>query len=224
MRLGLLGGSFNPPHVGHLRLAIEVREALGLDRVDLVPAAVQPLKHGGDMLPFERRTRLLDLAVAGVPGLAVNPLEAERPGPSYTVDTLTILAGQAPGADLHLIMGAENLLKLPLWHRGLDLPGLTNLAVVGREDVGPAQVAEALARFWPLARPEPGEPVPTWRFPQGTALRFLPIRRLDVSSTDIRDRWRRGASLRFLLPEAVERELEEGKEWVAAAWGQIGVA
>ncbi len=225
LRLGLLGGSFNPPHVGHLRMAIEAREALALDRVDLVPAAMQPLKHGGEMLPFADRVRLLELALDRVPGLGLNLVESERPGPSYTADTLAVLRERNPGAELFYILGAENLQKLPLWRQGLDLPHLANLVVLGREDLGLAQVARDITHYWPKAVPHPATDQAgqsSWTLAPNATIHFLPLRRLDVSSTDIRERWRKSQSLKFLVPSAVEEELVKGWPGLDEAWGSTG--
>lgn len=219
-RLGILGGSFNPPHVGHLRLAIEAREMLGLDRVDLLPAAVQPLKHGGDMLPFADRARLLALALRGVPGLGLDLIEGERSGPSFTCDTLELLGQRHPGSELFYILGAENLQKLPQWKRGLELPRLATLAVLGRENQGFDQVGGAVERFWPGAAPFEEGPAPGWDLPDGGRVLFLAVRRLDISSTDVRARWRKGQSLAFLVPGAVEEELARGWPGLTEAWGR----
>jgi nicotinate-nucleotide adenylyltransferase len=218
-RLGILGGSFNPPHVGHLRLAIEAREMLALDRVDLLPAAVQPLKRGGDMLPFADRARLLTLALSGVPGLGLDLIEGERSGPSFTCDTLELLGQRHPGAAIFSILGAENLQKISIWKRGLELPRLATLAVLGRENQGFEQVGGAVGRFWPGAKPCEDAPAPGWDLPDGGRVLYLAVRRLDVSSTDVRARWRKGESLKFLVPDAVEAELAKGWPGLTEAWG-----
>ncbi|MDL2272823.1 nicotinate-nicotinamide nucleotide adenylyltransferase, partial [Desulfovibrio sp. OttesenSCG-928-I05] len=88
--VGIFGGSFNPPHIGHMRLALEVQEALRPDRLDFLPTAVSPHKGRRQVLPFTTRARMLEESIKGIPGLAVNPMESERDGPSYTVDTLRI--------------------------------------------------------------------------------------------------------------------------------------
>ena len=120
----ILGGSFNPPHVGHLRLAVEVREALGdlVTGVDLVPCAVPPHKDASDLLPFGLRAALVEACIAGLPWLACNRLEGRRQGPSYTWDTLTAYRQAAPGTDLYFILGSPDFAQLPLWRRGTELP------------------------------------------------------------------------------------------------------
>ena len=136
VRLGILGGTFNPVHVAHVRLALEMAEALNLDRVELIPAARPPHKPGEGMLPFELRAALLSLAVEGLDRLSVNLMEAERPGPSYTWDTLQELAVRNPEADMYFIMGASDLLNVHLWRRGAELGSLANLAVATRDHLG----------------------------------------------------------------------------------------
>src|SRR5512142_198557 len=135
-RLGILGGTFNPVHVGHMRLALEMAEALSLDRVEFIPAARPPHKPDEGMLPFDLRAQLLSLSIDGASGLAVNLMEAERPGPSYTWDTLVELSRQRPDTDLYFIMGASDLLNLHLWRRGPELGQLANLAVSNRDRLG----------------------------------------------------------------------------------------
>ncbi len=105
MKIGILGGSFNPVHNGHVRMAIEVLERLSLDRVELVPAKQPPHKQEGDILPFDLRLELVNQAIDGVPGLGSNPLEGEREGPSYTCDTLNCYRTEQPDSDFFFIVG-----------------------------------------------------------------------------------------------------------------------
>lgn len=215
-RLGVLGGTFNPVHVGHVRQAIEMAEALSLDRVELIPAARPPHKAGEGMLPFEVRAALLELAVEGVPGLFVNRMEAARPGPSYTCDTLAELAAKRPDANVHFIMGASDLLNLHLWKRGPSLADLASLAVSTREDLGLPEVTAYLA-----GRPEfgwtPDGPW-AWRSGSGRSIRLVDIPRLDISASFVRDRFRRGSCLRYLVPPGVEAELERIRDLALTAW------
>ncbi len=105
MRIGILGGSFNPVHTGHVRMAIETLERLSLDRVELVPAKKPPHKDEADILPFELRLELVNRAVQGIPGLGSNPLEGERRGPSFTCDTLTCYRTEQPETEIYFIVG-----------------------------------------------------------------------------------------------------------------------
>ncbi len=222
-KIGLFGGSFNPPHNAHIRAAIEVREALGLDAVEFIPSARPPHKEGAPMLPFAMRKRLLSLAIEGRRGLRINALEGERAGPSYTFDTLTALGARHPKEGLYFIMGAGDLFKLPSWRRGLELGKLSNLVVMSREGEEFPEISafvnehagelgagawDAKTSVWPLA--------------SGLVITYLPIPRLDISASDIRQRWRQGRSLACLTPEAVERELYANRGAVSAAWGENG--
>ena len=215
-RLGVLGGSFNPVHIGHVRLALEMAEALSLDRVELIPAARPPHKQGEGMLPFTLRAELLRLAVEGVDGLALNLMEADRPGPSYTWDTLTELSRQHPGADLHFIMGALDLVNLHLWRRGPELTTLANLAVSTRERLSREEVGSYMA-----AHPEFGcEPDGSgvWRAPSGRRVTLVDVPRLDISASFIRERFRRGSNLRYLVPPGVEEHINRLRSEVLAVW------
>lgn len=218
MNVGLLGGSFNPLHVGHLRLAVETGEALGLDRVELLPAARPPHKDGEGMLPFALRAALCEAAAHGLPALFVNPCEVDRPGPSYTVDTLSALAEARPGDAFTFILGATDLLALPGWRRGLDIPLLAHLAVAGRGAHGLERVAAFVADTWPGARPLGPD---AWELPGGRRLAWIGARRMDVSSSDVRRRWVAGSPVRGLVPECVEALLAERADEVRRAWSGV---
>ena len=134
MGIGILGGSFNPVHIGHLRLALEVLEApvAALEYVELLPCAEPPHKPREGILPFELRSALLEVAGRRIPRLRVNRLEGMRSGPSYTWDTLTAYAAQYPGQRPVFILGGEDFATLPQWFRGLELPQLADFVVVPR--------------------------------------------------------------------------------------------
>ncbi|BBD06934.1 nicotinate (nicotinamide) nucleotide adenylyltransferase [Desulfovibrio ferrophilus] len=215
MKVGLLGGCFNPVHNGHLRLALETGERLGLDRVELVPAAVPPHKSGDGMLPFGLRAELCEAAIAGVEMLRVNRLEGEREGPSYTVDTLRALTAQRLEDEFTFILGSEDLFVLPDWHQGVLIPGLVNLAVAGRRDGGLEAVRLFVEQTWAGAESLDDA---SWRLPQGRRLSFIPAGRLDISASDIRQRWIDGQSVRGLVPEAVERLMDEHGDEVRTVW------
>lgn len=218
-RLGILGGSFNPAHIGHLRLACEARETLRLDRVDLMPAAHPPHKQAADMLPYPLRLRLLSLALNDQPGLSVSEIEGVLPPPSYTYHTLRAYRDLFPAAELFFILGSRDLWTLPSWRRGLELVQLAHLAVADREGDGVEAVHEFVLTHYPDAE----QTSPSEHFlPGGGLVRHFPIPRLDVSSTMLRDRWRQGRSLAWLIPEAALREMERLKGAVEVAWGKQG--
>ena len=216
MKIGILGGSFNPVHVGHLRAAIEVRERLGLDRLELVPAKQPPHKQAGDILPFDVRLELVSRAIGDIPGLGSNPLEGERPGPSFTCDTLHCYRTEQPESELWFALGASTFLDLDKWRRGLEIPAMASLAVVNRWEAAP-QVAEFIASRWPEAEAD-GDGV--WFFPDGHAIRLLDIPRLDVKGGHIRRRWAERRSLRFLVPPVVEDYLERNADELERYWGK----
>jgi nicotinate-nucleotide adenylyltransferase len=216
LRLGILGGSFNPVHVAHVRLAVEMAEALNLDRVELIPAARPPHKSGEGMLPFELRAELLSLAIQDIDSLRVNLMEAERPGPSYTWDTLKELAARNPKADIHFIMGASDLLNLHLWRNGTELGSLANLAVATRDHLGREEVESYLSAR-PEIRCEPDGP-DRWRMDSGKSIELVDIPRLDISASFVRERFRRGANLRFLIPREVEEQLNRQRDQILKIW------
>ena len=187
MRVGLLGGTFNPVHTGHVRLAVEVLETLGLDRVELVPAGAPPHKSGAGLLPFALRAELCRAAAEGVPGLEVNPLEGDRPGPSYTIETLRQLAASRPGDEFFFILGMGEFLVLHEWREGLRLPEYAHLVAASRAGADPDAADTRLeaqerarryaGRHWPGIKPAPPE---QWVLPTGRRLLFLEIGRAHV--------------------------------------------
>lgn len=182
MRLGILGGSFNPIHHGHLIIAERAAEAARLDRVLLIPAAQPPLKDAKDVAPAAERLALVRAAVRGHPLFQASDLEIRRGGVSYTVDTLRELERRVPTAEPFLILGADAAELLPRW-KSID------------------DVAER-ATFLFAARP--GHEIRA-RMPKQ---KIVDVPLLDISSTEIRDRLRRGLSVRWLVPEPVRRRLE----------------
>jgi nicotinate-nucleotide adenylyltransferase len=216
LRIGLLGGSFNPVHCGHLRNALESMEALGLDRVDLVCAAQPPHKAAAaEVAPFEDRFALVQAAVDGVAGLAASDIEAKRDGPSYTVETLEAYRRLAPSAELYFLFGLETLYQVHTWREGLRLPDLANLVALQRKKDDPGRLPGYVAKHWPGAR-SLGESA--WEFPSGAGLRLLEAPVLEVSGTDIRQRWLAGRSVRCLVPAAVAAAMEERRAVLERAW------
>jgi nicotinate-nucleotide adenylyltransferase len=216
MKIGILGGSFNPVHTGHVRMAVEVLEQLGLDRVELVPASEPPHKRGKDVLPFDLRMELVHRAIADIPGLGANPLEAERPGPSFTCDTLTCYRTQAPENELYFILGASTFLELHNWRRGLEIPALSSLVVVNRWEAAD-DVAGFVAEHWPEAV---SEAEGAWRLPGGTSIRLLDTPRLDIKGGHIRRRWLDRRNLSLLVPDGVRDLLEERAAEIQTHWGE----
>lgn len=178
MRIGLFGGSFDPPHLGHWLVAIDALERLGLDRVDFVPAAAQPLKAAGHGAPADARLAMVRAMAAGDARVGVNPAEIERGGLSFTVDTVSAYRAAHPGDDVHLLVGADAAASLSRWREPDRLLGMVRLVVLARGE---------------------GSPVAAW--PPGTVV--LPNRRVDISSTEVRARVRDGLSIRGFVADAV---------------------
>ena len=195
--LGFLGGAFDPVHIGHLRGAMAVRDTLNLERVDLIPAAQSPLKDQATV-DAVHRLAMLDRAVVGLPGIAVDARELDRTGPSYTADTLAGLRREH-GAERTLvwIVGADILATLPQWSRWRELLEFAHLVVMGRPDAEPhpSEVSAWLAenkidQASLLSRPS-----------GGVFTLAQPL--LEISSSDIRAMLAAGRDPRFLLPDGV---------------------
>jgi nicotinate-nucleotide adenylyltransferase len=185
-RTAVLGGSFNPIHYGHLLLADDVVELLGLDRVLFVPAARPPHKPNADLAPAPDRYAMVELAIAGHPTFAVSDVEFRRSGPSYTIDTLEALG--IPREQLFLIVGSETFLDLLSWRSPRRVADLAQLAVVPR--VGSAFDVESAA-VRKVVHEIGHEPV------------VVRASSLPISASDLRRRVREGRSIAYRLPEAV---------------------
>jgi nicotinate-nucleotide adenylyltransferase len=186
--IGVLGGTFDPVHWGHLAIGESAREALGLSRVLFVPAARPPHKLSRDVSRSEHRLAMLEAAVADNPAFAVSRVEVDRRGPSYTVDTLADLSREHRAAQLWFILSAEALAGLADWHEPDRMFELACLAIVpraGRPTIEPAWLEAAF----------PG---------RAERVRWIDGPAIDVSASDIRARARSGRSIRYLVPPAVE--------------------
>jgi nicotinate-nucleotide adenylyltransferase len=192
VRLGILGGTFNPPHLGHLVCAQEAYIQLELQRVILIPARQPPHKLLDEEPGAEHRLELCRLAVEGDPRFEVSELELNREGPSYTVDTLSSLRSSAPDTDLYLILGGDIAAGLPEWHEPERVLSLATVAIAKRRGT-PGKVVERS-----LARVEGGD-----------RARFFHMPPIGVSSTFIRERVRAGQSIRYLVPDKVASYIED---------------
>ena len=186
MRLGILGGTFNPPHLAHLICAQEAYLWLGLDAVILMPARIPPHKPVDDEPGPEHRLELCRRAVNGDPHLQVSSLEVQREGPSYTVDTLKALHAETPDTELFLIVGGDVAAGLPRWREPEQVLSLATLAVAKRRGTARTAVEDALAEI-----------------PGGDRARFFRMPRIGISSTEIRRRVRAGQPIRYLVPDRV---------------------
>ncbi len=190
-RLGILGGTFDPPHFGHLVLAENGRVQLALDRVLFVLAGQPPHKPGQPITDGVRRVAMVEAAIAGNGAFCVSRVDLERPGPHYTVDTLALLRDRYPDAEFFFLMGGDSLEEFAHWR---DAPGIlrqTRLAVMPRWGSTPD-----MAR---LERAVPGI---------ARRLSWLDAPTLDVSSTELRRRVRQRLPLRYLVPAAVETYIQ----------------
>ena len=190
MHLGILGGAFNPPHLGHLWLAQEAHARLELDQVLLVPVGRAPHRTLAADPGAEQRLRMVELAAAGDERLVASPIEVERPGTSYTVDTLRSLREIASAAELTLILGADQARRLRDWHRPQDVLRLAQLAVAEREGATRDDVVAELGDL------EGAESTIGFGMP-----------RIDVSSTLVRERVTAGLPIRYLVPDRVAEHI-----------------
>ena len=228
LRIGILGASFNPVHIGHLRLALEMREALALTHVDLLPCALPPHKSAIGILPFDLRVRLLRTAIRGLDGLRINSVEGERDGPSYTWDSLRDYVSRQPDARHFFILGCEDFCTLPQWHKGLELPQLADFVVVPRDGAGAERFTQAVRQNWPEALPCPFDDLAShlaalteagaFALSKGARLLYLPLTRLDISASILRRRFAAGLDIHFLLPPATLKCLEAERRLVEAYW------
>jgi nicotinate-nucleotide adenylyltransferase len=187
VRIGILGGTFNPPHLGHLICAQEAYLQLGLDRVTLIPARVPPHKPVEDEPGAEHRLELCRLAIHGdEERLDVSDVEITRQGPSYTVDTLEELHSRAPDHELFLIVGGDIAAGLATWHRPDRVLALATLAVAKRRGTSRATVDEALGTL-----------------PGAERTRFFRMPRIGISSTMLRQRVQDGQPIKYYVPDAV---------------------
>jgi nicotinate-nucleotide adenylyltransferase len=201
--IGVLGGSFNPVHFGHLRAAEEVREGQALDTMLLVPAAVPPHKDTAALAPAHHRLRMLELAIAGRAHLRVARQELDRPGPSYSIDTLRALRAEIGGTRLVFVVGWDAFHDFATWKEHTEIFATCDVVVVTRP---PGPTALTLADI-PVAAKDAFCYDPSsesFRHASGHVLSLQRITALDISAAAIRARVAAGRSIGFLVPDAVE--------------------
>jgi nicotinate-nucleotide adenylyltransferase len=183
LRLGLFGGTFDPPHIGHLVVAQDVVEALELDRLLFVPARMPPHKTDREISPPGIRLEMVLAMAAGNDRFGVSEVELSRGGPSYTVDTLSHFREQDPEAEIFFVMGSDQATALDTWQEPGRVVALATLVVMDRAGAG----------------------VPSGKFLS------VPVTRVDISATEIRKRVLDGRSIRYLVPEAVRQIIESNR-------------
>lgn len=195
MRLGVFGGTFDPVHVGHLILAEQCREQGRLDQVLFVPAARPPHKEEGALTPFDKRAEMLALAIAGHAAFRIEDMEKDRPGPSYTIETLELLQTKHAGAELILIVGSDTLHDMAQWREPSRILELASL-LVARRPGWPMKSAEQVAIELSVDA----------RIPRLQEV-IMPL--IEISSRDLRRRLAECRSVRYMIPRAVEAYIAE---------------
>lgn len=208
-KLGIIGGTFNPIHRGHIQAAVEVRRIMNLDRVMFIPAALPPHKDHAPLEDFSHRLEMVKAAISGRTGLEVSDMEGKRAGPSFTVDSLAYLHQQyGPGLELFFILGFEAFLDLPTWKDYEKLFNLTNFVVINRPRLEDHQIIKLLKANVALGF--------SWdknnrliKFENGYSIYLCQTPLLDISSTEIRQLLASGQSPEKHLPEKVFRYILE---------------
>ena len=202
MRVGVLGGTFDPPHLGHLILAQEACQALSLAQVLFVPAGEPWRKAGRELSPREQRLAMMGKAVSGNPAFAVSTAEVDRPGRSYTAETMAELRRQfGAETELFFIMGADSLADFPHWHDPLRILELARLAVAERSPLGNEALEEALSEELAEALRE--------------RVVWLSMPLIAISASAVRERVRQGLPIRYWVPEAVEEHIRSHRLYAA---------
>lgn len=216
-------------HVGHLRIAIETFEMLGnfVDNLEFVPAGRHPWKDDTGMLPIAMRSRMIRDSIASMPFMCCNELESQRPGPSYTIDTIKAYCKTHLPTELFFLVGSADYALMPKWRDGLDMPLYCNLVVVPRGDYCLPDFFAMTQDFWPLARLDEKKATrirftekncACMMLPGGTGIFYLPAPYLEVSASCIRKLWLCGRDIRYLVSEAVIDFLDRQRHVIMEYW------
>lgn len=192
MKRGLFGGTFDPPHVGHLMMAEVARESLGLELIDFIPTNIPPHKEGLLIQPAAFRVRMVQAAVKGFPHFRVSTIELARQGISYTIDTVREIAHNSVGDELFLLLGADMLKDLPHWKEVEAILSYVTIVAAPRPGVNMQAIADDLKSLYDNAQ-----------------IVILAMPELDISSTWLRERMQKGLRVDPLLPFGVSRLIEQ---------------
>lgn len=209
IRLGVMGGTFDPVHLGHLRAAEEVREWFRLDRIEFLPARLPPHKTDRPVTPVSRRLAMLEEAVGSTPGFAVSRIEADREGPSYLVDTLEQYRKIHGHAAVYFVLGMDSFREIRTWHRYPELFALADFIVTTRPGYTRPGLAEALPADVAGAFRPVRSGATLFEHESGKKIYFQEITLLDISATRIRQWLRQGRSVRYLVPDPVLAYIEK---------------
>ena len=215
MKIGLFGGSFNPVHCTHIDVATGVLDRLGLDKVLLVPAGNPYHKEQGEMLPAALRYELVERAVRDFDGLEVSDIDISIDGPTYTIDTLREADRRYPGAELYFLMGQDSLEAFTSWKDWQQIPKLGNVIAVSRAEADHGAMAKELERIFPELE-QVG--VNQWIMPGGKAIYIIGDFDFVISSTLVREEWKRGRDVSKLVPKAVAESMGQLEKELAEFW------
>ena len=208
MNIGMMGGTFNPVHLAHLRIAEEARDLCALDRVVFIPAADPPHKPLAGEVPFKQRYEMVRLAIAGNPAFELSDIEGQRPGKSYSIDTIAAFRREHPEDKLFFIIGSDSFLEIGLWRRYAEIFRSCSLIVVERPGCPVNNPVSAL----PVAIRGEVRYTPDFdrlEHAAGTTVQFLTGCPLKISSSEIRRLAAAGHSITYLVPPQVEAYIKE---------------
>ncbi|MFN3347637.1 nicotinate (nicotinamide) nucleotide adenylyltransferase [Pseudorhodoplanes sp.] len=220
LRTLIFGGTFNPVHVGHVRAAIEVAEALDLVRVEWIPGYAPRHKADSALLRFQLRVALLHAALSEDDRFSVNEIEKDLPVPSFTIQTLEAMAEAGRESDRYFLLGDREFLRLHKWRAGRRVAELVHIAIVCRTEFDIHEFALDVAAAWPESRriDPPAGSVMAFELIPGRRAVLLPLPRIDISSSLVRRRWLERRDLSYLVPRAAIDILEQHRAEVDAAW------
>jgi nicotinate-nucleotide adenylyltransferase len=181
MKIGIFGGTFNPPHIGHLIVAEYARESAGLDKILFIPAYISPLKNSGEEINSQDRLAMTELAIQRNPHFELSDIELKRKGKSFTVDTIEYLRTQFRDAEFYLLIGMDNYYSLQEWKDSQNLLSTINIFVLNRPGVSNSLNKKI----------------------DNKKIKFLQVPNIDISSTNLRKRIKTGNSVRYNIPESV---------------------